>query len=295
MTPTNEQIARKLTEIAELLDAQADVNPFRVSAYRQAADQVRDHEQPLAELLETQGRDGLTQIPNIGSALAGVITEMIHTGRSSLLDQLRSEIDPARVFQQVPGIGDELSEQIVKHLDVATLAELEQAAHDGRLAEVPGFGEERVRNVRVSLTGLLSGAAQRHARAVTREEEQEPEEPGVGLLLEIDREYRQKAAAGELRKIAPKRFNPEGKAWLPIMRTRRGAWRFTALYSNTARAHDLGKTDDWVVIYFERDGEESQATVVTETQGPLEGQRVVRGREAACQRHYRRQQETKEQ
>jgi putative hydrolase len=104
--------------------------------------------------------------------------------------------------------------------------------------------------------------------------------PGVRLLLEIDARYRKQAAAGELPKIAPKRFNPEGKAWLPILHAEREGWHFTALFSNTARAHDLAKTDDWVVIYFyDDDHQEGQCTVVTETHGPMEGERVVRGRE----------------
>ena len=104
--------------------------------------------------------------------------------------------------------------------------------------------------------------------------------PDVSLLLEIDREYREKAAAGRLPRIAPKRLNPAGEAWLPVMHAQRGEWHFTALFSNTARAHELGHTHDWVVIYF-YDGEhrEAQCTVVTETRGPLAGQRVVRGRE----------------
>ena len=66
----------------------------------------------------------------------------------------------------------------------------------------------------------------------------------------------------------------------------RGGWSFTALFSNTARAHDLGMTRDWVVIYFERDGEEDQCTVVTERSGDLTGRRVVRGRETECARLY---------
>jgi putative hydrolase len=109
--------------------------------------------------------------------------------------------------------------------------------------------------------------------------------PAVDLLLDIDAEYRDKAAAGELPKIAPRRFNPEGKAWLPILHAEKGGWHFTALFSNTARAHELGRTGDWVVIYFYDDEHrEAQCTVVTETHGPMEGQRVVRGREAECRR-----------
>jgi hypothetical protein len=59
------------------------------------------------------------------------------------------------------------------------------------------------------------------------------------------------------------------------------------LFSNTQRAHDLQKTNDWVVVYFHTDSEpEAQCTIVTETHGPLEGQRVVRGREGDCIAYY---------
>jgi hypothetical protein len=113
--------------------------------------------------------------------------------------------------------------------------------------------------------------------------------PGVEVLLGIDREYREKAQAGALRRIAPRRMNPEGKAWLPVLHSRYGPWHFTALFSNTERAHDMHRTYDWVVIYFsDDDGEEGQVTVVTERRGALTGMRVVRGREPECGRHYRK-------
>ena len=81
------------------------------------------------------------------------------------------------------------------------------------------------------------------------------------------------------RTIAPRRFNPGGASWLPVLHGERDGWSFTALYSNTARAHDLGRTRDWVVLYWEQDGHEDQCTVVTERTGPQSGRRVVRGRE----------------
>jgi putative hydrolase len=59
------------------------------------------------------------------------------------------------------------------------------------------------------------------------------------------------------------------------------------LYSNTARAHQLKQTKDWVVIYFyDKEHHEGQHTVVTETRGTLIGKRVVRGRESECRDHY---------
>jgi hypothetical protein len=98
-------------------------------------------------------------------------------------------------------------------------------------------------------------------------------------LLELDHRYRTLADEGKLRRIAPRRFNPDGVAWLPILHDEREGWHFTVLFSNTALAHELGRTHDWVVIDYFRDGEEGRATVVTETRGARRGERVVRGRE----------------
>jgi hypothetical protein len=112
-------------------------------------------------------------------------------------------------------------------------------------------------------------------------------EPPVSVLLEVDRRYRDEAGAGKLPTIAPKRFNPEGKAWLPVLHATFDDWHVTALYSNTARAHELGRVFDWVVIYFHRDAQpELQRTVVTEARGTLAGRRVVRGRETECRDWY---------
>jgi hypothetical protein len=106
----------------------------------------------------------------------------------------------------------------------------------------------------------------------------------LALLLDADRLYRERAAAGQLRLIAPKRFNPEGAEWLPVMHARRDDWHLTLMWSNTARAHELGKTRDWLVVYFRKDGQpEGRCTLVTETRGKLAGQRVVRGREPECE------------
>jgi putative hydrolase len=104
----------------------------------------------------------------------------------------------------------------------------------------------------------------------------------------VDREYRNKAATGQLRLIAPRRFNPTGVAWLPVLHTRRGTHQYTALYSNTARAHRAGTTKDWVVLYYDDRSGERQHTVITATRGPLRDRRVVAGREAECLAFYSR-------
>src|SRR3990172_3637350 len=87
--------------------------------------------------------------------------------------------------------------------------------------------------------------------------------------------------------MAPRRFNPENEKWLPILHTRRGDRHYTAVFSNTARAHALGRTRDWVVLFHhEDDTPEGQATVVTEYRGPLAGRRGGRGGEAETLEPY---------
>ncbi|WP_298359310.1 helix-hairpin-helix domain-containing protein [Rhodoblastus sp.] len=268
----NGAVAERLRQAASLLAAQGD-NPFRVSAYRRAADTVDRLDRDVRVIAESGGREALDAIPGVGPSIAGAIVEMLTTGRWGFLERLKGVSDPEAMFCSVPGVGPKLAHRVQQKLHLDSLEALEAAAHDGRLREVPGFGARRVAVVRNTLADLLG-----RIRTPPRRVE---DEPSVAILLDVDREYRDAAARGALRKIAPKRFNPGGEAWLPVLHAMRGPWRFTALYSNTARAHELHRTSDWVVIYFHRDGApEGRRTIVTETHGPERGQRVVRGREA---------------
>ncbi len=284
--PTQAAIVELLERIADLLE-ELDENPHRVRAYRSAAETIADSDDPVAGWGAAGDRRALMQLPGIGEGLATLIVDYARTGESALLRELEGRADPVGAFVRVPGIGRTLAQRIREELQIDTLEELEVAAHDGRLGAVEGFGRERVKAVQASLAGMLSESARRRARQRARVDGTPPAEPAVSTLLDVDAEYRRRADAGDLPTIAPRRFNPEGRSWLPLLTTRRGEWSFTALFSNTARAHEAGKTDDWVVIYFERPGgEERQRTVVTETRGPLAGKRVVRGRDAENRRHY---------
>ncbi len=278
----NQKISDKLRELADLLEQQG-ANRFRVGAYRRAAETVAAHVEDLTEVLARDGLEGLIALPGIGRSIASAIRELVHSGRWVQLERLRGTLEPEQVFRSVPGIGPVLAHKIHDALHVETLEALEVAAHDGRLNRVPGIGPRRAAMLRAALESMLGRRPLGHR---LRPVEAAPA-PAVTLLLEVDAEYRHEAAADRLRKIAPRRFNPSGEAWLPVLHTRRDAWDFTALFSNTARAHELGRVRDWVVIYHHTDNQpEGQCTLVTETHGPIEGRRVVRGREAECRAHY---------
>jgi hypothetical protein len=269
---TNQILASHFREFAELL-AQQGADGFRIEAYRKAAGVLERMKPSAAAVFATKGRDGLIALPAIGRSIATALAELLTTGRWSQLERLRGTLEPEKVLQTIPGIGPELANRICDELQAETLETLEMAAHDGSLERIAGFGPRRTEMVRVALAERLGRPRLWRSRQTTLR-------PAVGLLLEVDREHRAAAAAGSLRKIAPRRFNPDHLAWLPILHTRRGPWEITALYSNSARAHALGKTGDWVIIYYQSEQvPEGQCTVVTETRGPAAGQRVVRGRE----------------
>lgn len=260
----NTHIADMLDEVAALLEAQ-DADPFRVRAWKLGARTLRELKRPAADIVDESGRSGLEKLEHIGPVLARSVQQIVQRGKLALLDRLRGDVGPEALLTTLPGIGEVLAHRIYSELGVESLEQLEIVANDGRLEKLPGVGPRRAAAVREILASRL--AHHRAARKIAV--------PSVELLLEIDQLYRLRAAEGTLRRICPKRMNPERKAWLPIMHASRDGWHFTALFSNTALAHTLGRTNDWVVLYCERDGIESQFTVVDAPSG-----RVVRGREA---------------
>jgi hypothetical protein len=281
----NGRLADLLERVADLLAAQ-DASAFRERAYRHAAYELRRLQQPARDIFVARGTAGLEEIHAIGPSISSALAEYFETGRLRVLERLEGQTAPEDLFASLPGIGPELSRRIHHELGVDTLEELELAAYDGRLSRLHGFGIRRVKSLRDLLAArsrrrrsprqtAMASAPASAARGVG--------EPGVPLLLALDAEYRDKAARRALRMIAPRRFNPAHEAWLPIWHTERDGWHVTALFSNTALAHRVGATHDWVVIYCERGGQESLATVVTERRGALAGRRVVRGREHECE------------
>jgi DNA polymerase (family 10) len=269
----NRDIAARLDEVAARLREQG-ANLYRVHAYEQAAARLRGLAQPVSKLFRREGLGGLERLPDVGPVIARAIRELVLTGRLPMLERLRGESDPLALLASVPGIGRTHAQRLHHELGIGSLEQLEAAAHDGRLATLAGFGAKRLAGIRDALATRLGRVRPPPDPAFV--------EPPVREILAVDHEYRTKAAAGELRRITPRRFNPLHEAWLPILHTARGDHQYTALFSNTARAHALARTHDWVVVYADGDRAERQYTVVTAPRGPLKGKRVVRGREAEC-------------
>lgn len=281
MKPSSENlgIANRLNELASLLEEQG-ANPHRVRAYRGAAVTLVALNRPASAILAEGGIAALEALPGVGQSIARSIRSLVLHGRLPMLERIRGEAGSVALLSTVAGIGRVLAARVHDQLEIETLEQLEMAAHDGRLSALPGFGPKRVAAIREVLSHRLS-------RVRTPPRTPLVDEPSVGELLDVDREYREKAERGELRTIAPRRFNPTREAWLPVLHTQRGLRHYTALFSNTQRAHEMGTTRDWVILYYDGDAGERQCTVITAEWGPARGHRIVRGREPECIEFHR--------
>ncbi|MDP3663684.1 MAG: DNA polymerase/3'-5' exonuclease PolX [Nitrosomonas sp.] len=145
MPKHNADIAAVFEEIADLLEIQG-ANPFRIRAYRNAARVVGELSQEISRLLE-KGED-LTELPGIGDDLAGKIKEIAGSGHCSLLDRLHTELPPAITeLLKIPGLGPKRVKALYHDLDVQTLEQLYRAARDGKIRDLPGFGEKTENNI----------------------------------------------------------------------------------------------------------------------------------------------------
>ena len=134
----NEDIAAILDEIADLLEIEGD-NPFRIRAYRNGARTLRELGRDVRTLLG-QGMD-LTRLTGIGKNLAAKIREIQDTGHCRTLDKLRKQL-PADLsaLLKLPGLGPKRVHALYHELDIHTREQLERAARDGLIQQLPGFG-----------------------------------------------------------------------------------------------------------------------------------------------------------
>ena len=145
MTVHNGDIAAIFEEMADLLEIEG-ANPFRVRAYRFAARTIRDLPGEVADMV-ARGED-LTSLPGIGDDLAGKIREIIRTGTVAALEAQRHKT-PATLTEllRIPGLGPKRVQALVRALNLRGLSDLQQAAREGRIRTIPGFGEKTEQHI----------------------------------------------------------------------------------------------------------------------------------------------------
>ncbi|MBB6645837.1 DNA polymerase/3'-5' exonuclease PolX [Halobellus ruber] len=142
----NDEVAARLEEFADLLEANGV--EYKPNSYRRAAENVREHTEPIEDLAG-EGEDAVATIDGVGDAISAKIVEYIQTGEIEELAALREELPvDIEALTRVEGVGPKTVGTLYEALGITTLEELAEAAEAGRIREVKGFGAKTEQNIR---------------------------------------------------------------------------------------------------------------------------------------------------
>jgi DNA polymerase (family X) len=142
--PSNAEIARKLKDIRLLMEFAGEPY-FKFMAYERAAETI-ENAGPVPQLIAS---DELVKLPGVGKTIAGRIAEIVTTGTSEYYEELAAQFPPS-LFEvlAVPGIGMKTAQALFSERGIASLADLERAAHNDELAGVGRLGKKSLENVK---------------------------------------------------------------------------------------------------------------------------------------------------
>ena len=147
---SNRDIASVLYEIADLLEIKDD-NPFRIRAYRNAAQLIGGWGEAITDMLVKN--ESLTTMPGIGKDLALKIRTIAETGTCDVLENLHRELPSTLgLLLKIPGLGPKRVQTLYRQLDISTPEQLRAAASAGRIRALPGFGEKIEAAIAAALT-----------------------------------------------------------------------------------------------------------------------------------------------
>ncbi|MDD5591444.1 MAG: helix-hairpin-helix domain-containing protein [Dehalococcoidales bacterium] len=147
----NSEIAGIFQNIASLLEAKGE-NQFKIRAYRMVSRSIMRLPVELEQLVN---EDRLNEVPGVGDAITGKISEMITTGRLGYYERLKAEFPEAMTaLLGVSGIGSKTAMRILRELDIKSIDALELAVADGRLASLPRMGKKTIENINRHLKEL---------------------------------------------------------------------------------------------------------------------------------------------
>jgi DNA polymerase (family 10) len=142
---SNDEIVELFNNMAAMLEIKGD-SVFKIRAYQRAANTIDQLSWSLA--VAAASGDDLRKIPGVGKAISEKVREYVATGQVAAYDRLAEELPPNVLeLLEVPGMGPKTVKAVVDELGIGSVAELEQAALDGRLAQLPRMGKRSVENI----------------------------------------------------------------------------------------------------------------------------------------------------
>jgi DNA polymerase (family 10) len=144
----NAEVAAILYEIGEILTIKDD--RFRSRAYMLAAQRITSLTEDIKKVKD---RGELDKIPGVGKSIAATITEVLDTGESKVLEELRESLPPGvRQLMELEGVGPKNAMRLVEELKLSSIDDLEKAAKEGKVRELKGFGEKKEQNILQSIS-----------------------------------------------------------------------------------------------------------------------------------------------
>src|SRR4030066_446220 len=149
----NQEIAKIFNDIADLLEIKGE-NPFRIRAYRRAAQNIEGFSKDVSETLKGE----LIKIPGIGQDLAGKIEEYVKTGRLQFYEDLKKEVpEGLSLLLSVPSLGPKTAKLFFEKLKIKNLEDLERFAREHKLSGLPGIKEKKEENILRGIEMLKRG------------------------------------------------------------------------------------------------------------------------------------------
>ncbi|HKQ77670.1 MAG TPA: hypothetical protein VJ810_28500 [Blastocatellia bacterium] len=152
---TNQEIADVFRRLADLMELGED-NPFKIRAYRTAAETIEDATTPLAEMIEAGGVARLRELPGVGEAISKKIVELLETGTFKAYEEIKAEI-PETVLDllEVDGVGLKTLQILYQRFQITNLEDFAKFVEGGGLDSVPRLGAKTQYRIRASLNEML--------------------------------------------------------------------------------------------------------------------------------------------
>lgn len=164
----NSDVARFFEELADLLEVDG-ANPFRIRAYRKAVRTIGGLPDSISDIINDEDRK-LTDLPGIGKDLAAKIASIVDTGRLQQLDEINEKFPPGvRDMLRLSGVGPKKVAVLFNDLSVTSLDELKQAAENGQVAALKGFGEKTEQSILEQIDRVAEAGHRFHIDVAMRE------------------------------------------------------------------------------------------------------------------------------
>jgi DNA polymerase (family X) len=151
----NQEIAAVFRRLADLMEIGED-NPFKIRAYRTAAETIEDTSTPLAEMVSEGGVARLRELPGVGEAISKKIVELLQTGSFKAYEDAKAKIPETSLdLLKVEGVGLKTLQLLYQRFQITNLEDFAKFVNGGGLSSVPHLGEKTQARIRASLKELL--------------------------------------------------------------------------------------------------------------------------------------------